>query len=286
MLDQAWQLSVIEVSEPAAHREGTGFSSSAPGSRSSNGKLWAISQQGTGNNPLTVLCQAGPMKLQQPLHLHLRDLRTRAGLSQLQLAILSTVDARRVCDYEQGLRKPSPAHLELVAPHLKTNLPALLLHPDLWRSRSSRDKWFQDKHHFWPDIERFGHERLKSAMAAFGPGIKRLVDACSESGRAFLTLTPSDSSPEWTFQLKHILGGTEPSLASPLGIQFRRHFVTHPKEHRYVGDCSVPCLIGACTNVRYILIPKVSVRTFAHPDFPITMDFLCGIREPVSPFTT
>jgi transcriptional regulator with XRE-family HTH domain len=223
------------------------------------------------------------MKLYQPLHLYLRNLRTRAGLSQLQLAILSNVDARRVCDYEQGLRKPSPAHLELMAPHLKTDFPALLLHPDLWRSRSTRDKWFQDKHHFWPDIERFGHERLRSAVAAFGPGIRRLVDSCSESGKAFLTLTPSDSSPEWTFQLKHIVGGTEPSLASPLGIQFRRHFVTHPKEYRYVGDCSVPCLIGACANVRYILIPKVSVRTFDHPDFPITMDFLCGVREPRQP---
>lgn len=45
----------------------------------------------------------------------------------------------------------------------------------------------------------------------------------------------------------------------------------------------MPCLIGACGTLRYILLPTVSVRTFKHFEKPITMDFLCGVREPRQP---
>ena len=221
--------------------------------------------------------------LQQPLHTYLRSLRLKLGLTQRQVANLAQIDPRRLSAYENGTRRAGPAQLARLAHVLGTSLEELLPHPPVWQGRSRRDAWFRDRHFFAPKFDRTGDQRLATAVATYGKGIQELLERCSPTARDFLALTAGDSAPEWAFQLQLLASTSEPSRASPLGIQFRRHTVVDPCTGACVGDCRVPCLIGALNSTRYILIPKVQVRTLARPQTPYTLDFLCGVREPGRP---
>ncbi len=223
--------------------------------------------------------------IQQPLHVYLRARRLQLGLTQRQVANLAGLDPRRLSAYETGTRRPNVPHLQSLAPALQTSLEELTLHPSVWRGTSALDDWFRDRHFFNPRFDRTGEQRLATAVAVFGKSVKPLLDACKAPARQFLALTAGDSATEWMFQLQLLARGAEPSRVSPLGIQFRRHFVLDPATRECVGDCSVPCLIGSVGPVRYILIPKVHVLTLARPQTPYTLDFLCGLREPRRPIT-
>lgn len=223
--------------------------------------------------------------LRQPLHRYLVELRRERDLQQTQVSQLARIDQRRLSAYETGLRNPSPAHLAALAPVLGTSVEALRQHPELWQGHSGRDAWFQDRHVFWPEFDRFGDRRLTAACVVFGAQVTREVRRLDPAAQSFLSLTPSDSSLEWRFQLHHLTGGAHPSRHSPLGIQFRRHMVIDPDTEECVGDCSVPALIGEFGTLRYVLLPKVCVRTKSMPDSPLTLDFLCGAREPGQPIT-
>lgn len=210
-----------------------------------------------------------------PLSTLLRQLRLAKGIKQNELARRVGIDFRRVSAFESGRRSPSQDELERLAEELGRAAAELLLHPDGWRASSPRNRWFDGSHSFHPPRERSGEKRLSAARRLFGPWIDVWLEACPSDARDFLVLTPSQSAPEWTFQLRHLSHGAHPTRLAPLEANFRQHPVLDPETRECVGDCPVPALIGEVGEIRYLLIPQVHLRT---PRAAYTLDFLGGLK--------
>lgn len=116
---------------------------------------------------------------------------------------------------------------------------------------------------------------MPAARRLFGSQVDDWLRACSLEARDFLVLTPSQSAPEWVFQLRHLVHGAHPTRLAPLEVSFRQHPVLDPETRECVGDCPVPSLTGEVGAVRYLLIPQVHVRTIRGP---YTLDLLGGLK--------